>query len=262
MDQTEQQYIDALFDRLSGAERQGGPRDASAERYIQQIIARQPGLPYYMTQTLIVQDEALKAAQQRIEDLEREVDDLRSAPPPQQSSGGGFLGGLFGGGNSSRATSVPQTGSVPRSGDYGSQQGDRMGYGQGDRMTYPGDDRMNNMQNQGRYGMQDSPMGRYQPQPGMPQQGGGFLAGAMQTAAGVAGGVLIGSMLGDMFGGDKAAEAAKPAEAAAAQPEAKPEPAADQAAQQQNDPFANVENTQYDQDDNVFGGDDGGDYDI
>jgi uncharacterized protein len=248
MDQTEQQYIDALFDRLSGAERQGGPRDAQAERYIQQIIARQPGLIYYMTQTLIVQDEALKAAQQRLDDMEREMDDLRSAPQPQQSSGG-FLGGLFGGGgsNPTRPTSVPQTGSVPRSGGMG----------------YPRDDRMD-MQNQGRYPMQNSPMAQYQPQPGMPQQGGGFLAGAMQTAAGVAGGVLLGNMLGDMFGGEKAGaaqagEAAKPAEPAAQPEAAKPEPAADQSAQQ-NDPFANVENTQYDEDDSVFGG--GDDYDI
>ena len=33
------------------------------------------------------------------------------------------------------------------------------------------------------------------------RQGGGFLAGAAQTAVGVAGGMMLGSMLGSMFGG-------------------------------------------------------------
>ncbi len=47
------------------------------------------------------------------------------------------------------------------------------------------------------------------PQPwGAPVYGGGFLAGAMQTALGVAGGVLLGSIIADAFTGDaQAAEA-------------------------------------------------------
>lgn len=38
------------------------------------------------------------------------------------------------------------------------------------------------------------------PEPRMAQGGGGFLAGAAQTAVGVAGGVMLGSMLGNMLG--------------------------------------------------------------
>jgi hypothetical protein len=47
------------------------------------------------------------------------------------------------------------------------------------------------------------------PQPwGAPVYGGGFLAGAAQTALGVAGGVLLGSMIAGAFAGDaEAAEA-------------------------------------------------------
>ena len=37
--------------------------------------------------------------------------------------------------------------------------------------------------------------------------GGGFLAGAMQTAVGVAGGVVLGNMITDMIGGNKAGAA-------------------------------------------------------
>ena len=42
--------------------------------------------------------------------------------------------------------------------------------------------------------------------PHQQQAGGGFLAGAMQTAMGVAGGVLIGSALASAFSGDATAE--------------------------------------------------------
>lgn len=225
MDQTEQQYIDRLFDKLRGAEGQSGPRDAEAERYIQQVIARQPTLTYYMAQAIIVQEEALKGAQQRIEEMERELDER----PAQGSGGGSFLGGLFGGGGGgpSRPSSVPSSGSVPRAGGG---------------FNYPRNEPMD-----------QPPMGPYGQQP---QRGGGFLAGAMQTAAGVAGGVLLGNMLGNVFGGDhaKAAESAKHAEAA------KPEAAStEQAAAPQDDPFANVENTQYDDDDDTVGGFFGGD---
>ena len=235
MDQTEQQYIDALFERLQAAERQSPPRDPNAERYIGQLIARQPGAPYYLAQAIIVQEEALKAAQQRIADLERELQEQ-----PAQQGGGGFLGGLFGGGGAqpTRGTSVPPAGgSVPRSGGAGG-------------FSYPGSGAARG--------------GPAQPDPTLAQynqgnRGGGFLAGAMQTAVGVAGGVLLGNMIGNMLGGDeaKAGEAAKGEEAG------KTEQTAAEQNQPADDQFANVENTQYDDNDSVFGGDfDGGDFDI
>lgn len=242
MDQTEQQYIDALFERLRTAERQSPPRDPNAERYISQLISRQPGAPYYMAQAIIVQEETLKAAQARIEELEREREEQSA---PQQAGGGGFLGGLFGGGGAqpTRGTSVPRAGgSVPRAGGF----------------NYPGAGAA------GRGGMQ-------QPDPTLAQynqgnRGGGFLAGAMQTAVGVAGGVVLGNMIGNMLGGGdeaKAGEAAKPEEAAKGEEAGKTEQAGADQSQQADDPFANVENTQYDDNDSMFGGDfGGGDFDI
>lgn len=72
------------------------------------------------------------------------------------------------------------------------------------------------------------------------QQGGGFLAGAAQTAMGVAGGVLLGNAIGSMFGGS-AAQAAPPTapaadpqtppeqpQPAAAEPAPEPQPASDE----------------------------------
>ena len=55
-----------------------------------------------------------------------------------------------------------------------------------------------------------------------PGAGGGFLAGAAQTALGVAGGMMLGSLLGGMFGGNDAQAAPAeeaPADDAAAAPE-------------------------------------------
>jgi hypothetical protein len=234
MDQTEQRYIDDLFDRLQSAERQSGPRDIAAERHIRELLSTQPAAPYYMAQTMIMQGEALKAAQQRIDELEREVE-TRSA---QQGSGGGsFLGGLFGGGsNPTRGTSVPPAGSVPSAGGgFSSPQG-------------------------GRPPIEDSPAIRYG-QSG----GGGFLAGAMQTAAGVAGGVVLGNLIGDLFKGHEAGGAAQAAEAAKTEipplPEHKPADQPDDTTQSQDDPFANVQDVQYNNDDSFVGGDFGDDDD-
>lgn len=89
MDTTERQVIDELFGKLRQVEKQTGPRDHEAEAHIRSQLARQPAAPYYMAQTILVQEQALAAATARIEGMERE----RDARP----AGGGFLTGLFGG---------------------------------------------------------------------------------------------------------------------------------------------------------------------
>lgn len=91
MDTNDRNAIAGLFDKLSQVERQMPARDPEAERFIGDAIARQPGAPYYMAQTVVVQEHALNAAQTRIEQLEADLAEARSA-----SQGGGFLSGLFG----------------------------------------------------------------------------------------------------------------------------------------------------------------------
>ncbi len=46
------------------------PRDPEAERLIADCVARQSSTPYLLTQTVLVQEQALKAAQERIAELE------------------------------------------------------------------------------------------------------------------------------------------------------------------------------------------------
>lgn len=93
MDNNDRQAITGLFDKLAQVERQGPARDAEAERFIADAIAQQPGAPYYMAQTVVVQEHALNAAQTRIEQLEAELTEARQG----STQGGGFLSGLFGG---------------------------------------------------------------------------------------------------------------------------------------------------------------------
>lgn len=145
--------IDGLFERLEEVERAAPPRDPDAERLIAQKIDRQPSAPYYLAQTVVVQERALELAQQRIEELER-----------QGQRRGGLFGGLFGDG----AEEQPRT---PQRRQYRDDRGpwQQQGYG-----------------------------------------GGGFLAGAAQTALGVTGGVLLGSAIAGIFGAGSAQAAEQP----------------------------------------------------
>jgi hypothetical protein len=181
MDQNDRQAIEGLFTKLSKVEQQSGPRDAEAEKFISDHVSTQPGAPYFMAQTIVVQEQALAAAQERIAQLEAQEPEQA----PQQQRGGMFAN-MFGGGASVQPATSRQAGTVPsvgRGGPWGQQ---------GEAASQP-------MQ-QGR-------------------AGGGFLAGAAQTAMGVAGGVLLGSAIGSMFGGSEAnaAETPKAAEPAPAE---------------------------------------------
>lgn len=164
MNNDERSLIRDLFGKLAEVEHRAPPRDRDAERFIHEQIAAQPGAPYYMAQTIVVQEQALADAQRRIEELEQQA-------AGRQEQGRGLFGGVWGGG--SRPATSPSA-SYGRRGSGGSVPA----------------------------------FGRSQH--GAPGAGGGFLAGAAQTAMGVAGGVLLGNMLAGMFAGDEA-QAAEPA---------------------------------------------------
>ena len=203
MNDQDRQAIDGLFAKLAEAERQSGPRDAEAEGFIAQRVAQQPAAPYLMAQTIVMQDYALQQAQARIEELERQAQEA----PAQPAGGGGLFGGLFGSSQPpARRSGVP---SMPRSAAMGAGSaipaGASPAWQSGAAAGQP-------MGAQGGPGAQTGGFGR----PG----GGGFLAGAAQTAMGVAGGVLLGSAIGSMFGGGEA----KAAEAPADEPAAADEP--------------------------------------
>lgn len=200
----ERDVIAGIFDRLRQAENQ--PRDPEAERFIADRLREQPYAVYAMAQSIYVQEQALANQQVQLEQAQAEVEQLRRQPapqPPAQQSGG-FLSGIFGGGASqpARSGSVPsfpqRAAPPPASPPWGGQaaappQGMAPQQGMG---AAPGP-----WQNQAAQS---------------PARGGGFLASALTTAAGVAGGMVAGNMLMNAFGGGKSGSEAKPAEAAQA----------------------------------------------
>ncbi|MFD1333780.1 DUF2076 domain-containing protein, partial [Methylopila musalis] len=82
MNAEERRLISDLFARLRGTD--VGYRDPDAEAFIRSEVSSIPHAPYAMTQTLVVQNQALEQAQARIAELERQV---------EQQGRGGFGGG-------------------------------------------------------------------------------------------------------------------------------------------------------------------------
>ena len=173
----ERNLITGLFDRM----RSYGnvEKEREADQMISSLIRQNPDSPYMLVQSVLIQDQAMVTANDRVQQLEARVRDLeQAAQSSQQSSGGSFLGGLFGGGHSRPApTSVPPTRSAPPpNSPWGQPQPQQGGYAQ---------------QPQG-YPMQQAAPGR---------AGGGFMAQAMTTAAGVAGGMLAANAITSMMHG-------------------------------------------------------------
>ena len=85
----ERQLIDDLFDRLAKLE--SAKRDPEAMSAIMQGLRAAPNAVYALVQTALVQDEALKRANARIQELEAELNG-GNEPPPRK---GGFLDNMF-----------------------------------------------------------------------------------------------------------------------------------------------------------------------
>jgi hypothetical protein len=149
VDGNDRQMIDGLFDRLRQVEAQRPARDAEAEAYIRRRVEELPTAPYYLAQTVLVQEQALAAAQERVRELEAEV--------ARRPAGGGFLDSFLAPARPTRGSRLP--------------------------LTAP---------------------------PRAAQLGGGFMAGAMQTALGVAGGILAAQAISSAFGAGTAEAAAPP----------------------------------------------------
>ena len=158
MQNEEQRLIEGLFQRLKQAEQQSGTRDGQADRLIAEFVRQQPSAPYYMAQSMLIQEAALKRLHAQIQDLQNEVASLKNS---QQSGNGSFLSSLFGGGKSQPQQPANNWNSAPQ--QHPPQQQAAPTYAQ--------------------------------PAP----RSGGFMAGALQTAAGVAGGVVLADMLTSMF---------------------------------------------------------------
>ena len=112
MDHQDRQAIEQLFGKIAQVEGQAGAPDAQAAEFIRSQTARQPNAPYYMAQTIVVQEQALSAAHGRIQQLEQELASRRAG-------GGGFLSGLFGGGQPQAQAPQPRPGMMSPGAPFG-----------------------------------------------------------------------------------------------------------------------------------------------
>ena len=74
------------------------PVDREADALITDLFTRYPEARYRLTQTAFVQEAALVEAQNRIRQLEWEVENAQTQAQAAQQSRGGLFGGMFGGG--------------------------------------------------------------------------------------------------------------------------------------------------------------------
>ena len=174
----ETQLVNDLFDRLTKLE--SAPRDAAAERLIADGLQRAPHAVYALVQTTLVQDEALKRANARIEELQAQIPNVEADEPRPAAS---FLDTMREAltGRPAAHGSVPSV-RPPAPGPQGSQT----------RNFQP----------------QDTPLQPGYPPPPPPGyagsapvgSGGSFLGSAASTAAGVIGGSLLLNGIRSMFG--------------------------------------------------------------
>jgi uncharacterized protein len=180
----EQQLVNELFARLVQLE--GTPRDSDAERLIADGVKKAPNAAYALVQTTLVQDEALKRANARIEELQSQLGDAAQSQRRQ----GGFLDSMRDAllGSNEPPASVPTARPRTAQSGYAGAPGAEL---------QPGFSAPRNT-------------GGITAQPNYPTgptfgSGGSFLGTAAAAAAGVIGGGLLRSMFGHGAGSDRVA---------------------------------------------------------
>jgi hypothetical protein len=174
----ERQLVDDLFDRLSKVE--SAPRDPDAVAAIAEGLRKAPNAVYALVQTVLLQDEALKRANSRIQELE-------AGSAGEQHQSGGFL-------DSMRDTIFGQNqprGSVPNVPPPEVAS----------RPVWNSGQVMQQAQSPGQYSQ--APYGQPYGAPQAPMGGGGgsFLGTAAAAAAGMVGGSLLLGSIRSMMGG-------------------------------------------------------------
>ncbi|MDE5457277.1 DUF2076 family protein [Bradyrhizobium sp. CSA112] len=182
----ERQLIDDLFDRLAKLE--SAKRDPEAMSAIMQGLRNAPNAVYALVQTALVQDEALKRADMRIQELEAATGQQNQS----ENQSGSFLDSMR---DAIFGQNQPQ-GSVPNVRAPEMAGGGRPAWNTGEVLQQtqaPG------QHNQPAYGQPYG--GAQQQQPSAFGGGGSFLGTAAAAAAGVVGGSLLAGSIRSMMGG-------------------------------------------------------------
>jgi hypothetical protein len=95
------------------------PVDQEADALLAELFARYPEARYRLTQTAFVQEHALTQAQNRIQELEWELENTRRQAQAAPQRSGGLFGGMFGGGQPQRQPPMaPPPQPLPPPGGY------------------------------------------------------------------------------------------------------------------------------------------------
>ena len=202
----ERQMVDDLFDRLGKVD--AAPRDPDASAAISQGLLRAPNAVYALVQTVLVQDEALRRAHDRIQELE-------AAGTGEQHPSGGFLDSMrdtiLGQGQPHGSVPNVRPPEIPNRPTWNSGQVLQQAQGSG---QYHQDQQEPYQQEQYRqepYRQEQYRQDQYRQEPygapyGAPQApmgggGGSFLGTAAAAAAGAVGGSLLLGSIRSMMGG-------------------------------------------------------------
>ncbi len=107
MDTNDRKAIEDLFQKLSSLERDMPQRDAEAERFIGDQVSRQPGSPYYMAQTIVMQQMALENQQRELETLARRRKAAAMRARSRAAAVAASLSRMFGGGGGEQPRQQP-----------------------------------------------------------------------------------------------------------------------------------------------------------
>ena len=177
----ERQLIDDLFDRLAKLE--SAKRDPEAMSAIMQGLRNAPNAVYALVQTTLAQDEALKRADMRIQELKRcgSASSIRRLPRSDARCDLRAEPAAWFGAQRSRARDGGQPAGLEHRAGTAAEPGARQ-------------------HNQPAYA-QPQPYGGAQQQPSAFGGGGSFLGTAAAAAVGVVGGSMLAGSLRSMMGG-------------------------------------------------------------
>ena len=176
MNEQEREVIADIFRRLEQVANE--PRDAEAERFIAEKLRQQPYASYAMAQTIFIQERALTNLQAEVESLGAEVEEARRrAAGERWHSVVAFRRRVSTrGANQRRTASDASSRGLPVGRAFGASGGAR---------------RSGSARIWWAASIHSGPWGNQMGQ----SRGGGFLQGALSTAAGVAGGMMMANAL-------------------------------------------------------------------
>ncbi|CAL4320068.1 DUF2076 domain containing protein Yba2 [Buchnera aphidicola (Chaitophorus populicola)] len=168
----EKKLIQDLFKKLKLAEKQSSFKDSEAETFIQKCLDNQPNSIYYMVQTILVQEVAIKKLNNIIKKLENKLKNFSSLSSSANSSSTpskkSFLSDLINRYIPNESNETKNLNSNPTN-------------------------------NSSFYNKNDRPLNQFNENVNSSLPGSSFLTNALQTAVGVTGGIVAGNMLLNLF---------------------------------------------------------------